>query len=43
MKKSKLKGYIKDWENKNKKFSYAKTMKLLDVINYIFLDNTLKQ
>lgn len=42
MKKSKLKGYIKDWENKNKKFSYAKTMKLLDVINYIFLDSIKK-
>lgn len=42
MKKSKLKGYIKDWENKNKKFSYAKTMKLFDVINYIFLDSIKK-
>ena len=39
MKRTRLKGYIKDFENKNKNFSYIKTMKLLDVINYIFIDN----
>lgn len=38
MKKSKLKGYLKDMENKNKKFSYNKAIKLLDIINYIYID-----
>lgn len=38
MKKSRLRGYLKDIENKNKKFSYNKTIKLLDIINYIYLD-----
>lgn len=38
MKKTELKGYLKDLENKNKKFSYKKTMKILDIINYIYLD-----
>ena len=33
MKKSRLRGYLKDIENKNKKFSYNKTIKLLDIIN----------
>lgn len=38
MKKSRLRGYLKDIENKNKKFSYNKTIKLLDIINYIYID-----
>lgn len=38
MKKSQLKGHLKDMENKNKKFSYTKTIRLLDVINYIYID-----
>ena len=38
MKKTELKGYLKDLENKNKKFSYKKTVKILDVINFIYLD-----
>lgn len=38
MKQSKIRGYIKDLENKNKKFSYDKTIKLLDVSNYVYLE-----
>ena len=38
MKKKELKGYLKDLENKNKKSSYKKTMNILDIINYIYLD-----
>jgi hypothetical protein len=38
MKQSKIKGYIKDLENKNKEFSYNKIMRLLDVSNYVYLD-----
>lgn len=38
MKASKIKGYLKDLENKNKNFSYVKTMRILDVSNYVYLD-----
>lgn len=38
MKPSKIKGYLKDLENKNKNFSYDKTMKIFDVSNYVYLD-----
>ncbi len=38
MKQTKLKGYIYDLEHKNKKFSFKKTMKILDVSNAIYLD-----
>lgn len=38
MKASKIKGYLKDLENKNKNFSYDKTMRILDVSNYVYLD-----
>lgn len=38
MKKSKLQGFLKDMENKNKRFSYKKIMRFLDVANYIYLD-----
>lgn len=38
MKQSKLQGYIYDLEHKNKKFSFKKTMKILDVSNAIYLD-----
>lgn len=38
MKALKIKGYIKDLENKNKNFSYDKTMRILDVSNYVYLD-----
>lgn len=38
VKQTKLKGYIYDLEHKNKKFSFKKTMKILDVSNAIYLD-----
>jgi len=38
MKRTKLQGYLKDLENNNKNFSFKKTMRLLDVGEYIFLD-----
>lgn len=38
MKASKIKGYLKDLENKNKNFSYDKTMRIFDVSNYVYLD-----
>ena len=38
MKQTKIKGYIYDLEHKNKKFSFKKTMKILDVSNAIYLD-----
>lgn len=38
MKASKIKGYLKDLENKNKNFSYSKVMRILDVSNYVYLD-----
>lgn len=38
MKQSKLRGYIYNFEHKNKKFSFNKTIKILDVSNTIYLD-----
>lgn len=38
MKQSKIKGYIKDLENKHKNFSFYRTIRLLDVSNYVFLE-----
>ena len=38
MKKSKIKGYIKDLENRNKRFSYNKFIKILDISNAVYLD-----
>lgn len=38
MKQSKIRGYIKNLENQNKRFSFDKTMRLLDVTNYVFLE-----
>ncbi len=38
MKKAKIRGYLKDLENKNKNFSYEKTMKIIDICNYVYLD-----
>lgn len=43
MKISKIRGFIKDLENKNKKFSFNKTMKLLDASNEIYIDIIKKQ
>lgn len=42
MKKTELKGYLKDLENKNKKFSFKKTVKILDIVNYIYLNQMKK-
>ena len=36
MKKSKIKGYIKDLENKNKNFSFDKSIRILDISNAIY-------
>ena len=38
MKKRKIKGYIYDLENKNKAFSYDRTIKILDVSNEVYID-----
>lgn len=38
MKATIIKGYLKDLENKNRNFSYEKSMKILDVSNYVYLD-----
>ena len=38
MKQSKLRGYIYNFEHKNKKFSFNKIIKILDVSNTIYLD-----
>ena len=38
MKSSKIKGYLKDLENKNKNFSYDKIIRILDVSNFVYLD-----
>lgn len=38
MKRTKLQGYLKDLENKNKQFSFVKTMRLLDIGAYIYSD-----
>lgn len=38
MKKSKIKGYIKDLENKNKNFSFDKSIKILDISNAVYID-----
>lgn len=38
MKRTKLQGYLKDLENKNKHFSFIKTMRLLDIGFYIYSD-----
>ncbi len=38
MKRTKLQGYLKDLENRNKRFSFVKTMRLLDVGVYIYSD-----
>lgn len=38
MKKSKIKGYIKDLENKNKNFSFDKSIKILDISNVVYID-----
>lgn len=38
MKKTKLRGELKKIENKNKKFSYKAAIKMLNAINYIYLD-----
>jgi len=43
MKTSKIRGFIKDLENKNKNFSFNKTMKLLDASNEIYIDIIKKQ
>lgn len=43
MKKSKIRGILKDLENKNKNFSFNKTMKLLDASNEIYIDIIKKQ
>ena len=37
MKQSKIRGYIKNLENQNKRFSFDKTMKLLDIANCVYL------
>ena len=42
MKNSQLKGMLKDMENKNKNFSYSKTIKILDVAHYIYIDSIKK-
>lgn len=38
MKKIKIKGYIKDLENKNKNFSFDKSIKILDISNAVYID-----
>ncbi len=38
MKKSKIKGYIKDLENKNKNFSFDKSIRILDISNAVYID-----
>lgn len=38
MKKSKIKGYIKDLENQNKNFSFSKSLKILDISNAVYID-----
>ena len=38
MKQTKLKGYIYDLEHKNKKFSFKKIIRILDVSNAIYID-----
>ncbi len=38
MKRTKLQGYLRDLENKNKHFSFIKTMRLLDIGAYIYSD-----
>lgn len=38
MKKSKIKGYINDLENKNKNFSFNKSIKILDISNAVYID-----
>lgn len=38
MKKTKIKGYITDLENKNKNFSFNKTIKILDISNVVYID-----
>ena len=43
MKTSKIRGFIKDLENKKKNFSFNKTMKLLDASNEIYIDIIKKQ
>lgn len=38
MKRSKIKGYINDLENKNKNFSFDKSIKILDISNAVYID-----
>lgn len=38
MKRSKIKGYINDLENKNKNFSFDKSIKILDISNVVYID-----
>lgn len=38
MKRSKIKGYINDQENKNKNFSFDKSIKILDISNAVYID-----
>lgn len=38
MKSSKIKGYLKDLENKNKNFSFDKSIKILDISNAVYID-----
>ena len=38
MKRRKIKGYINDLENKNKNFSFDKSIKILDISNAVYID-----
>ena len=38
MKRSKIKGYINDLENKNKNFYFDKSIKILDISNAVYID-----
>ena len=38
MKQTKIKGFIRDLENRNKNYSFDKIIKLLDASNYIYLE-----
>lgn len=38
MKRSKIKGYINDLENKNNNFSFDKSIKILDISNAVYID-----
>ena len=38
MKRSKIKGYINDLENKNKNFFFDKSIKILDISNAVYID-----